>query len=282
MSLRRDQLLAMKLTTAVLPIACTEGWSTTQTWTGVRLAELAALAGVDQVRSATLESITGDGHDHAVGGAGACVGKSLLALRVNGADLSLDHGYPARVIVPSAPGTYNRKWMQPHHLHRGRADVSACAGCAATTAPARCTCSSLIACLAFVGYIVTRIHARGRPDPDRAPGSSWRCVLHDLVSGRCTRWLIAARCGSPSATPSGCPACPGSTTCGCRRSCRRCLLGISLPLVLRRSQASYYAATGLTESVYFGRWLLVTGALFALSAVLYAVRLGVAARHQPR
>ena len=35
----------------------------------------------------------------------------MLALRVNGADLSLDHGFPARVIVPSAPGTHNLKWM---------------------------------------------------------------------------------------------------------------------------------------------------------------------------
>jgi DMSO/TMAO reductase YedYZ molybdopterin-dependent catalytic subunit len=36
---------------------------------------------------------------------------SLLALRVNGADLSLDHGFPARVIVPAMPGSYNLKWM---------------------------------------------------------------------------------------------------------------------------------------------------------------------------
>jgi DMSO/TMAO reductase YedYZ molybdopterin-dependent catalytic subunit len=35
----------------------------------------------------------------------------MLALRVNGADLSVDHGFPARVIVPSAPGTHNLKWM---------------------------------------------------------------------------------------------------------------------------------------------------------------------------
>ena len=36
------------LTTAELPIACTEGWSTVQHWTGVPLADLARLAGVDQ------------------------------------------------------------------------------------------------------------------------------------------------------------------------------------------------------------------------------------------
>ena len=37
--------------------------------------------------------------------------RSLLALRVNGADLSLDHGYPARIIVPALPGVHNTKWV---------------------------------------------------------------------------------------------------------------------------------------------------------------------------
>ena len=37
LSLSREQLLAMPLTTADLPIACTEGWSTQQRWTGVPL-----------------------------------------------------------------------------------------------------------------------------------------------------------------------------------------------------------------------------------------------------
>ena len=37
--------------------------------------------------------------------------RSLLALRVGGADLSLDHGYPARIIVPALPGVHNTKWV---------------------------------------------------------------------------------------------------------------------------------------------------------------------------
>ena len=37
--------------------------------------------------------------------------KSLLALRVNGVDLSLDHGFPARIIVPGAPGVHCTKWV---------------------------------------------------------------------------------------------------------------------------------------------------------------------------
>jgi DMSO/TMAO reductase YedYZ molybdopterin-dependent catalytic subunit len=37
--------------------------------------------------------------------------RALLALRVNGADLPLDHGYPARIIVPALPGVHNTKWV---------------------------------------------------------------------------------------------------------------------------------------------------------------------------
>ena len=36
---------------------------------------------------------------------------SLLALRVNDAELSPDHGYPARIIVPAMPGVHNTKWV---------------------------------------------------------------------------------------------------------------------------------------------------------------------------
>jgi DMSO/TMAO reductase YedYZ molybdopterin-dependent catalytic subunit len=36
---------------------------------------------------------------------------SLLALEVNGVDLSIDHGFPARVIVPALPGVHNTKWV---------------------------------------------------------------------------------------------------------------------------------------------------------------------------
>ncbi|MGZ4514873.1 MAG: molybdopterin-dependent oxidoreductase, partial [Mycobacterium sp.] len=36
----------------------------------------------------------------------------LLALRVNGADLSPDHGFPARIIVPALPGVHNTKWVE--------------------------------------------------------------------------------------------------------------------------------------------------------------------------
>ncbi|MGH7747293.1 MAG: molybdopterin-dependent oxidoreductase, partial [Candidatus Dormibacteria bacterium] len=45
---------------------------------------------------------------------------SMLALMVNGTDLSMDHGYPARTVVPAAPGVHNTKWVRRIELHPAR------------------------------------------------------------------------------------------------------------------------------------------------------------------
>jgi hypothetical protein len=47
---------------------------------------------------------------------------------------------------------------------------------------------------------------------------------------------------------------------------------ISFPLVLRHSEPAYHTASGLTEQPYLGRWLVLTGCGFALSALLYLAR----------
>ena len=111
--LDRATLLAMPQHTAVLPIACVEGWSTTQTWTGVRLAELARLAGVPVPESARVSSLERSGPfgSATLQGNQVLHPDALLALRVNGTDLSPDHGFPARIIVPALPGVHNTKWV---------------------------------------------------------------------------------------------------------------------------------------------------------------------------
>jgi DMSO/TMAO reductase YedYZ molybdopterin-dependent catalytic subunit len=109
----REQLLTMKLSTQTLPIACVEGWSTTQDWTGVPLRDLAALSGIDGDAEATAESLQKFGSFRVATYASGQVSNpaSLLALKVNGVDLSPDHGYPARVIIPAAPGVHCTKWV---------------------------------------------------------------------------------------------------------------------------------------------------------------------------
>jgi DMSO/TMAO reductase YedYZ molybdopterin-dependent catalytic subunit len=90
-----------------------EGWSTVQDWTGVRLRDLAALAGVPSPGSAFVESLDAGPFGRATLSAGQVLDPdALLALQVNGADLSPDHGYPARVIVPALPGVHCTKWVR--------------------------------------------------------------------------------------------------------------------------------------------------------------------------
>lgn len=111
--LDRAMLTAMSQHTARLPIACVEGWSTTETWTGVPLRDLARLAGVPEPRSAFVRSVERFGaFNRATLQANQVMHPdSLLALRVNDADLSPDHGFPARIIVPALPGVHNTKWV---------------------------------------------------------------------------------------------------------------------------------------------------------------------------
>jgi DMSO/TMAO reductase YedYZ molybdopterin-dependent catalytic subunit len=112
-SLSRAELLAQPQHTARLPIACVEGWTTTQEWTGVRLSELGRLAGVERPDRAFVRSLQPAGILAATSLDGDAVRDpdSLLALRVNGEDLPLDHGFPARIIVPALPGVHNTKWV---------------------------------------------------------------------------------------------------------------------------------------------------------------------------
>jgi DMSO/TMAO reductase YedYZ molybdopterin-dependent catalytic subunit len=111
-TLTRPQLLAMPQHAANLAINCVEGWSTgNQVWTGVRLRDLARLAGAENAANVLVQSLQRHG-GHAILSAGQIMNpNSLLAFRVNGTELSADHGYPARIILPASPGVHNIKWV---------------------------------------------------------------------------------------------------------------------------------------------------------------------------
>jgi hypothetical protein len=51
---------------------------------------------------------------------------------------------------------------------------------------------------------------------------------------------------------------------------------IFLPGIIEQGAPTYHAATGQTQQPFLGRWLLLTAAMFAVSALGYATRLAVA------
>jgi DMSO/TMAO reductase YedYZ molybdopterin-dependent catalytic subunit len=111
--LSRTQLADLPQRTADLPIACVEGWSQSATWTGVPIADLLALVGAppgSEVRVTSLER-RGAYRVSTLPGSHTRDPDTLLALRLNGETLALDHGFPARIIAPSRPGVLQTKWV---------------------------------------------------------------------------------------------------------------------------------------------------------------------------
>ena len=48
---------------------------------------------------------------------------------------------------------------------------------------------------------------------------------------------------------------------------------VFLPGIIQQGAPAYAAATGQTQEPFLGRWLLLTAAMFAVSAVVYVIRL---------
>jgi DMSO/TMAO reductase YedYZ molybdopterin-dependent catalytic subunit len=86
-------------------------------WTGVRLADVLARAGV----SPAARFVWMDGADVGIGKAPDFVrqlpmdkaldGDTLLAYEMNGQPLPVEHGFPLRVLVPGWEGAYSVKWL---------------------------------------------------------------------------------------------------------------------------------------------------------------------------
>ena len=111
MRLSLAELDRLPQTTAELPIACVEGWSQSATWTGVPVADLLKLAGADPNRPVRVISLEQHGAYRTSVLPVTHTRSSLLALRLNGERLALDHGFPARIIAPSRPGVLQTKWV---------------------------------------------------------------------------------------------------------------------------------------------------------------------------
>ncbi|OYN77805.1 molybdopterin-binding protein [Mycolicibacterium sphagni] len=108
-----DELAAMPQSTHRLPIACVEGWSATADWTGVVLADLLRAVGSkpdSDVRMISLEP-PGPYSRTVLPARHTRDSQTLIALKLNGQILDIDHGYPCRLIAPTRPGVLQTKWL---------------------------------------------------------------------------------------------------------------------------------------------------------------------------
>jgi DMSO/TMAO reductase YedYZ molybdopterin-dependent catalytic subunit len=107
-------LRAMPQRTERLPITCVEGWSASADWTGVQLREVVAAAGLPPDAPVRVLSLQSGGvyNSSVVNAPHVRDPRTLLALRLNGEPLSLDHGYPVRLIAPNRPGVNQTKWLR--------------------------------------------------------------------------------------------------------------------------------------------------------------------------
>ncbi|APE38310.1 molybdopterin-binding protein [Nocardia mangyaensis] len=107
------ELVALPQTEAEIPLACVEGWSASAHWSGIRVRDLLAAVGEYRGGDVEFRSLEPSGlynrsllpETHVVDSA------TLVALRLNGEDLDLDHGYPCRLIAPTRPGVLQTKWL---------------------------------------------------------------------------------------------------------------------------------------------------------------------------
>jgi hypothetical protein len=57
---------------------------------------------------------------------------------------------------------------------------------------------------------------------------------------------------------------------------------VFLPGIIGQGASTYLAATGQTQQPFLGRWLLLTAAMFATSAIVYLLRLALSSRRSSR
>jgi hypothetical protein len=108
-----EELRALPQSRSELPISCVEGWSQGARWEGIRIRDLLARCGAPASSRVRVVSMEKDGFyaTSELPPQFAADPLTLLALRLNGSELDLDHGFPARIIAPNRPGVLQTKWV---------------------------------------------------------------------------------------------------------------------------------------------------------------------------
>jgi len=140
---------------------------------------------------------------------------------------------------------------------------------------------TLLASFALVGYAISLLGV-GSLWNDRVWWQSiivWflgAIVLHDLVLfpfyALADRSLGAGWRAVTGRAPETTPVVPPLNYLRFPAMASGLLLLLFFPGIIRQGSASYLRATGLTQQPFLGRWLILTGVFFGVSAIAYAAR----------
>lgn len=105
LQLTLEELYAMPSLSVSSTIHCIEGWSALVVWEGIALSRLLSLAGAGDFSQIRIESLTG----YAMEIDQTDAAKAMIALKAESLPLKIEHGYPARLVLP---GTIGFGWVK--------------------------------------------------------------------------------------------------------------------------------------------------------------------------
>ena len=109
LELKLEELYAMNGVQKTLRIRCVDGWEAEVPWEGIPLSYLLKQAGSSPKSAGhvTISAITG--YSTTLSSDEVAHSYNMIALKVGGAPLTIDHGYPARLVAPSRKGA---EWVK--------------------------------------------------------------------------------------------------------------------------------------------------------------------------
>ncbi|MCE5253161.1 MAG: molybdopterin-dependent oxidoreductase [Actinomycetia bacterium] len=110
LSLTYDELRLLPKMTASSTLVCVGFFSDTTTWSGVPLATILGMAGV-QPQAERIKMVSADGYSSTIDLERALVPENLLAYEWMGGPLPVLHGFPVRAVLPYEDGNYWVKWL---------------------------------------------------------------------------------------------------------------------------------------------------------------------------
>jgi DMSO/TMAO reductase YedYZ molybdopterin-dependent catalytic subunit len=104
LDLKLVELYAMPSVQRTLKIKCEEGWSADVPWEGIPISYLLEQAGLSlkNINHVTVKAVTG--YSKTLNSDEIANFDYMIALKVGGAPLTVDHGYPARLVAPTRSG----------------------------------------------------------------------------------------------------------------------------------------------------------------------------------